>query len=716
MVSTKGWDDVSTILSHSKNFFPVQRVKANSPSTNLAEVIKNYEKNGLPLVIEGLHKLPSWPKDMLTLENFVENTTSKEVHVRNIRDWTDSKMLVDEFVTKCRSMAPYGMVGEKERFYGKDLDCPKPWEDWLQKGEVVPSSLLWNGPQDYFRYLTGSKSVQTLMCYLGIGDTFTPCHKDLCASSGQNLMCYTENDGSSFWFMTSSEVAPEAAEYFQTLNHELDHENHVLTLDQFSRAPFKIYILQQKLGDLVLVPPRSCHQVVNAGGITVKTSWSRMTCDGLATAYFQELPLYRRLCRRETYRVKNMVFHSLKSQAEHLQSLFAGTSTLSSSASSWSRKSVTSTMNDFDDLEGRKLADSITQLLGVYDCILAEEYHPFHKQMGHLILDAVDADEDVPITCDFCGADIFQSFFECRKCVDDASPGSEAIHMCPGCYVEGRSCECSVMKPMQYQSYLHLVQVRSDAAQAVTRYKQRHDSNFEFKKLKLKDNTVPALFWAADILMKVIKNATRIEKVCSSRIPHTLSQHWVFNCKPCHRGLCFTHILQNYRIHSAHLLILTADDKDHVAYHRHHIQGNNVYNAELSDLRERQKHGHRHPGYVQLVYNAIFFKNCLPFRQGLRAGWYDNELEAAQQEEDGYSPQDLPFIEPASTSSSCSPIPESDEETTPSITTDENLGENLKRKRLIMDYVDVPPPPYQIKNDSSFPLVHRMTLRPRLPL
>jgi len=132
------------------------------------------------------------------------------------------------------------------------------------------------------------------MCYLGIGDTFTPCHKDLCASSGQNLMCYTENNGSSFWFMTESQAAPDAAKYFQRLGHELDHENHVLTIKELSRAPFPVYVLQQKIGDLVLVPPRSCHQVHNAGGVTVKTSWSRMTCRGLSTAYFQELPIYRR--------------------------------------------------------------------------------------------------------------------------------------------------------------------------------------------------------------------------------------------------------------------------------------------------------------------------------------------------------------------------------------------------------------------------------------
>lgn len=136
--------------------------------------------------------------------------------------------------------------------------------------------------------------VQTLMCYLGVGDTFTPFHKDLCASSGQNLMCYTENGGSSFWFMTESSAAPAMAEFFQTMNEELDFETHVVTLKELGQSRLKIYIAEQTIGDLVLVPPRSCHQVINNGGITMKTSWSRMTLKGLSNSLYHELPVYHR--------------------------------------------------------------------------------------------------------------------------------------------------------------------------------------------------------------------------------------------------------------------------------------------------------------------------------------------------------------------------------------------------------------------------------------
>jgi hypothetical protein len=94
--------------------------------------------------------------------------------------------------------------------------------------------------------------------------------------------------------MTESSSAPTAADYFHELGQELDLETHVVTVEELEKAPFVVYIAEQKLGDLVLVPPRSCHQVVNHGGITIKTSWSRMTLEGLTTAFYHELPIYRR--------------------------------------------------------------------------------------------------------------------------------------------------------------------------------------------------------------------------------------------------------------------------------------------------------------------------------------------------------------------------------------------------------------------------------------
>jgi hypothetical protein len=55
-------------------------------------------------------------------------------------------------------------------------------------------------------------------------------------------MCYTENGGSAFWFMTASEAAPDVSAYFRAMDQELDWETHVTTVEQFASAPFDVYI------------------------------------------------------------------------------------------------------------------------------------------------------------------------------------------------------------------------------------------------------------------------------------------------------------------------------------------------------------------------------------------------------------------------------------------------------------------------------------------
>jgi hypothetical protein len=113
--------------------------------------------------------------------------------------------------------------------------------------------------------------------------------------------------------MTNPEDCGVVAGHFRNLGHELDWEDRVATLEELADAPFDVYILEQKLGDLVLIPPRrwvteslqfmtytykmlsfSFHQVANAGGITIRTSWSRMSIRSVEIALYHELPLYRR--------------------------------------------------------------------------------------------------------------------------------------------------------------------------------------------------------------------------------------------------------------------------------------------------------------------------------------------------------------------------------------------------------------------------------------
>ncbi|KAK0483780.1 hypothetical protein IW261DRAFT_1332995 [Armillaria novae-zelandiae] len=441
--TTRDWS-LERLLKKGERFFPVPRVSAVAGGQSpLKETLRQYDRDTIPLVVEDWHKHPDWLGQKFNLE-WLREHGQKDIAVRNIHDWSDHTVSLEQFTKHCRSASHFVAPGETVRWYGKDAECPADWDQWLHKSGVFPSRLLPNDPQNYLTNLPKSAAVETLMCYLGIGETFTPCHKDLCASSGQNLMCYTENDGSSFWFMTKGSDALDVAEYFRALKQELDHETHFITIEELARAPFDVYITQQRLGDLVLVPPRSSHQVVNYGGITIKTSWSRMTLKGLVVALHHELPIYQRVCRRETYRIKSTIYHALHRSRLELEDL------------------------PKKDRSRRKKANDLSQLLRLFDYILTNECPPKDIQIPRLseTSGCDENDEDVHVVCDFCGADAFQSFFECRTCVLSSSESSASMThgngytLCSACYSEGRSCHCETMEAVQCRPFEALVEER----------------------------------------------------------------------------------------------------------------------------------------------------------------------------------------------------------------------------------------------------------------
>ena len=333
------------------------------------------------------------------------------------------------------------------------------------------------------------------MCYLGNQGTFTPCHKDLCGSSGHNIMCHTEDGGHSLWYMMASHDALAVDDYFRNcIGKELDWEEHVATEEEFASAPFTVYVAEQRLGDLILIPPRSCHQVVNRGGLTVKNSWSRMTVEGLKVALHHELPIYRRfvlfsvclrtssslsrVCRPELYRIRNILHRSLLHFTEVLKRY---------------KPSVLRPSPSENDVE------ILSKLFELFDFVLLQEFSTDHASLPHVVPPGAhlphptDNSESIPFNsirsvfsgsrliqedltmgnnkpasyfmCDFCGADIFQSFFECHECAtsDTTKNVGDGLIICPPCYAEGRTCRCGNMVAIQLRPFDELLQARNGA-------------------------------------------------------------------------------------------------------------------------------------------------------------------------------------------------------------------------------------------------------------
>lgn len=149
------------------------------------------------------------------------------------------------------------------------------------------------------------------------------------------------------------------------------------------------------------------------------------------------------------YRIKDIIYFSLQFYTRQLQSL----------------QHVQPPQPQREDIT----ISMLCRLLPLYEHILREEYTDVRTSITTL-MDTRTAElsrgfDHNHITCDFCGADVFQAFFECTKRSNSSQTGavSEAVIVCPMCYVEGRTCICGIMRAAQKRPYASLLSARNEA-------------------------------------------------------------------------------------------------------------------------------------------------------------------------------------------------------------------------------------------------------------
>lgn len=84
--------------------------------------------------------------------------------------------------------------------------------------------------------------------------------------------------------MISAKDKKNAEKLWRSLGHPLEYEGYFASVEELKTANFPIYVIEQKLGDFVMVPSESYHQVVNM----VKLAF-------LLVARFQKTPDMRTL-------------------------------------------------------------------------------------------------------------------------------------------------------------------------------------------------------------------------------------------------------------------------------------------------------------------------------------------------------------------------------------------------------------------------------------
>jgi hypothetical protein len=342
-----------------------------------------------------------------------------------------------------------------QRIYLKDIDCPPIWYEKLK--EIVPPFLSYLNESTYdtrqpldsnplgFSSTTESgiaragdlmsslppdMRAENLMCYIGHEGTYTPCHQEMCGSLGHNIMVEASTGGfehgkrtkpgSSIWFMTETEDRHLVSEYWSSfLGHDIDLEDHFAQIRAWEAAPFKTYVVEQKVGDFILIPPLAPHQVWNRGTRTMKVAWNRTTVDTLEWAVNEALPRAKTVCRDEQYKNKAIIYFTLQRYSKLLSA---------------------ADENRMDGLKIRQLRKDFRKLFNLFTQVLLSETFddkiPQKKAVEYLPFDS-------NVTCSYCRCNIFNRFLTCPHCVGEFANGDEDFYdICMECYARGRSCAC----------------------------------------------------------------------------------------------------------------------------------------------------------------------------------------------------------------------------------------------------------------------------------
>ena len=467
--------DLARMVEETPNFEYVTRISCDMIDEQGMEsfdklVLLHVILGGKPLVIEGFnYRLDEWT---FTCQWLQDNCGKKFEQARVLNKRQNMPVSISHYLNNMSKLTDQWTPTnfrdpDRQRIYLKDIDCPQIWHDKLK--EQIPQSVFYlndstgdiGGPGsvegfpgavntkgqgiaragDLMSCLPPQMRAENMMCYIGHEGTYTPAHREMCASLGQNLMVETsgvrdENGkptkpGSSIWFMTETNDRHMVSEYWlSALGHDIEVENHFAQINAWKAAPFKTYIVDQRAGDFILIPPLAPHQVWNRGTRTMKAAWNRTTVETLEMALHEALPRARMVCRDEQYKNKAIVYYALQKYSGLLKDVET------------QKQSATPEVQ-FEleyGLKIRQLQKDLKRLFSLYtEILLSEMLAPVstaEKRGQYLPYDSF-------VTCSYCRCNIFNRFLTCTSCVETFENGDEDTYdICMDCFAMGRSCRC----------------------------------------------------------------------------------------------------------------------------------------------------------------------------------------------------------------------------------------------------------------------------------
>ncbi|KAG0234827.1 hypothetical protein BGX31_004443 [Mortierella sp. GBA43] len=413
-----------SIISLGFPFSATQRVDVNQENVNLwNEVEATCVQNGTPVILEGYHKHPKWNHTLFTMPYIEANHGENG---KDLRAAEDVKLTMKDYVRTVhassldgsalehRPKTKYSKSQQSKLLYAKDVTCPPDWRTFLMD-TLLPPFLSYMGNND-LNNLNRRLAAENLMVYIGQEGTWTPAHIDQCGAIGHNIMAWADDDSSSIWFMIKAADKEKAEELWKKLGHPLEYESYFASLEDLKQADFPIYVVEQKIGDLVMVPSLSYHQVVNLGKATVKVSWNRLTPHCLDAAVNRVLPRYREIARPEGYRIKTII----KSTVEAWKDLLVREPLDFPYSKEYFCQSFKTIMNLFRTIVEEDWVDlDVMRLEGT-------TFTKPRRLVGEIM----------PAVCDFCNTDLWNRHYRCLDCKQDG----DEYDVCTRCFSLGRGC------------------------------------------------------------------------------------------------------------------------------------------------------------------------------------------------------------------------------------------------------------------------------------
>ncbi|KAI0306344.1 hypothetical protein B0F90DRAFT_1689147 [Multifurca ochricompacta] len=283
-----------------------------------------------------------------------------------------------------------------------------------------------------------------------------------------------------------------------------------------------------------------------------------------------------------------------------------------------------------------------------------DEYHPDARILKYIVEDfdhkIYDTEGYPTFSCDFCGSDIFVSFFCCKDCslsTELSSTAGDGLHICPGCYVEGRSCRCGrLMDPMQcwplqilYGDYNRAV--RALVSVGVDKFNEIGDHNIiDHDEIGTFEAGITIQKWQTEFIAN-----KGVSHCYATKQPHAIHTPFILPCKKCHGGLCFVH-LARAGVHSSEAIVLYRKSPDQAPWHAFHLSREKEFVSNKETILAAEVSGDGFSTLIgqRLALAAQSFPHCQPLNvTHIKLGWYDRLISSTIAASSPFDPMDMSF-------------------------------------------------------------------------